>query len=357
MRSYSFNDKEFDGNLWQRIYNEIKKNESYFWKFWGTDAPEAMQMTLLHSLSHYDEDKGNLKYYILSLARTIKRVNGNLIFVDFIENTLQTPVDDDSPDARVDTGSIKDFSEDIIDEIYKDSESYGELSCLALSCMDMFLALCESLMKHDSSIKYYSKPFIRTCLKLNKTYKDFNGKCLEIYQKYGSSMRKFLAYDEQINPKVWREVDYSLIEQKRSKRVVFIDSLGNTIIDADRQSYKLKGFFEGKKVVRVKYEDVFDELCDLYDYNNISPVRFTIGDHTIVRTLGGSVTVVDPEPVNIYELFKMEILTNILRDTNGRHINIGSEYIYLLCDKNAVITVPDRTVLGVDLHFDIEEVM
>lgn len=325
-------------------------------KFCGGDAPEAMQMALVHSLSHYDKEKGSLKYYVMALARTIKRVNGNLVFVDFIDKTLSAPVDnEDELDAEVDLGAIRDFSDTVIEDMYLSIDKSKDVADLALSCMDMFLLLCESLINRDSSTKYYSRVFIDACLKLSKKCMNFNSMCIDIYNEYGDAMKKFLSYSLDKSSK-WKEVDYSMIEQRRSRRIIMVDAFGNEIIDADRQEYIIKGSMQGKRIVRVNYEDAFNDLCDLFDYNDVSPIKFTIGSEFIVRTPGGSLTVVNPEATNIYELLKMEIVTNILKDTGGRFLNIGSECIYLLCEANAEVSVQDRVVAGVPLKFVLQEV-
>lgn len=356
MRSYSFCKKEYDGNLWQIIYSEIERNEGYFRKFWGDDAPEAMQLVLRHCLSHYDEEKGNLKYYIIALARTIKKVKGDLVFVDFMDKTLSSKVDnEDSLQVEVDLGSIKDFSDTIIDEMYMSIDRSKEVVDLALSFMDMFILLCEALINRDSSTKYYSKVFIEVCLRLSKRCKDFNSICIDIYKKYGDAMKEFLSYenDKDIS---WKEADYTMLESRRSRRIIMIDKFGNEIIDADRQPFRMKGSMKGKYIVKVAYEDVYNKLCDIYDYEIMSPIKFTIGSRSVVRTFGGSWTVVNPEATNVYELIKTEIITNILIDTGCRYLNIGSECVYLLCSDKVEINIPSREILGVELNFPIRKV-
>lgn len=354
MKSYSFDGKEIDGNLYFLLWNEITANAGYFRKFCGNDADEAMQMTLEHSLTHYDSEKGSLKYYIMSLARTIKRVGGDLVFVDFLDKTLETK-DADELRPEVNTGTMNDFSDDVVDDMYLSLDKSEEVAELALACMEMFLVLSESLITRDISTKYYSKTFITECLRISKKCKNFNKVCIEIYNMYGDAMKKFISGDIEKVGK-WREVDYSLINSRKSKRITFVDAFGNEIIDADRQNYRLNGSLKDKHIVKIKYEDVYNKICDIIDYQDISPLKFTIGTKYICKTLGGSLSVVNPEITNIYELVKMEILTNLLHDTGGRYINIGSENIYILCDDLSSVNLPYREVAGISLEFDAQEV-
>ena len=79
---------------------------------------EAMQATLIHSLTHYSESKGEMSAYIKALARDITKDNRKLIFVDFLEQTLAEDTDEMSNKPNVDTGRVNDFSNSVVNKNY-----------------------------------------------------------------------------------------------------------------------------------------------------------------------------------------------------------------------------------------------
>lgn len=353
LRSYSFNEDIEYGDLYYRIWNTIQENKGYFLKYCGRDADEAMQMSLLHSLTHFDPALGNLKYYILSLARDITRVGNKLVFVDFLDRTLESEDELETRKSNVDTGSIVDFSDEVIHNMYLEIDKSDEIADLALSYMEMFLLLCESLITRDSSTTYYSKSFISECLDLSRKVVGFNDKCIELYETYGDAMKDFLSWG--IKDSDWREADYGLLSTRKSRKVVLVDDFGIPILDADKQVYKVSGRLDGKRIVRVRYSNIHYRMCSEIIKGDITKLKFSIGDRFIVRTYGGSVTLVNPNMVNVCELIKMEIITNILQDTNARYLNIGSDYIYMLVNDKA--SIPERKLYDMTVKFNIEEVM
>lgn len=359
MKSFSFNPSEVDGNLYYEIWAEINNLRYYFKKFNSNEAEEAMHLAFMHSITHYDAKKGGLKFYIMALARTIEKGDNDLVLVDFLEQT----VSDDAQDMGVfSTRSYNDhinevnIDDAVVEKLYLSINRYPEVAELALAFMPMFLTLCKSIKNKDSSSRYYSDIFIRESLKISKKCKNFNQICLQIYEQYGKAMSDFLAYDKE-DKQNWREVDFSFIRGHWSKRIFLCDNNGTPIADADMQPYKLKGDLGGKAVYKVEYVDLWYSLCDIIDERSISPLSFTIGEHVVYRTLGGNYTIVDPHIDNVYELFKMEILTNILFDTEGRIMNIGSQCFYILCKPMENLQLPKRSISGVNIDLRLEQVL
>lgn len=100
--------------------------------------------------------------------------------------------------------------------------------------------------------------------------------------------------------------------------------------------------------------DLWDRLCDLIDSYETNECKFIMGDNFIVRTLGGSYSILNTDLYNFYDLIRSEIVTNILYDTNSKLLNVGTECIYILASAN--ITLPKRIVKGIPIEFDIEDI-
>lgn len=346
--------KEVDLTFFYDINNELSNLRWYFYKFTGKNADEAMQRTLLHTLTHFNPERGDLGAYIKKLAREITKENGKLIFVDFLEQTLSDDSDEEELQASVDTGRVSDFSTTVIDDIEKSVNRREEVVSLALTFMDKFLLLCKALICHDTSTKYYPQPFIDECLRINSKCQNFNELCLLIYDELGSDFEWFLSLDED-NIGTWGEADHLLISQHQSKRVKIIGENGGTDIDADVDAWCISGKLglgdDRKRVIQVYYYDVWEMMCDLIDDTETNEMKFVVDNNYIIRTMGGSLSIINPVLYNEYDLVRLEILTNILKDTGGRILNVGSENIYLLCTPDYEIKENNRVIRGKEINF------
>ena len=92
--------------------------------------------------------------------------------------------------------------------------------------------------------------------------------------------------------------------------------------------------FESKRILKVTYFDAWLYLCDKIDSNQTNELKLILGDNFLIKTLGGSLSIVNPVLYNIYELLKAEFLTNILYETSGRLLCTGTKSVYILWDKN-----------------------
>lgn len=360
MKSFSFEVDEPIGDNWFEVWREIEKNKRYFLKYCGDDADEAMQRVLIHTLTHYNPDKGSLKYYILALAKNILRRNNKICFVDFLEQTVQEDMEEvnisgSNKNKGVMSENVSDFADDLVNDIYLSEDRYSDVAELALLQMDMFLMLCDALINRDSSTRYYSDSFIKSCLKISKKCNNFNELCLRIYYEYNIEMKDFLSKDMD-KYGTWKEADFVYIGKRTSKRVILVDNYGNTITDADKEYFSIKGNISGKKIVKVGYNSIYEKILSLVDSDNTNCMKFFIGNQYIVRTLGGSHSIINPPLYNIYDLVLAEIVTNLLRDIDGILLCVGSENLYCLCNENKNIAIPDRRVRGIDLHFNYEVV-
>lgn len=354
MKSYSFELGEIAGSRYYTIWSEIQANRLYFRKFCGAEADEAMQTALVHSLKHFDENKGSLQGYIKALAKTLAYPDGRCICVDFLEQTLDD--NDNSEERRQLIKHDSDFSSELIDEMYLSVDRSSEVADLALGNMDKFIILCKAIKSKNSTTMYYSETFVRSCLEMFKKCKNFNEVCLELYEEYGKEMEEFLSLDEN-NIGSWCEADYTFLNSRKSRRVVLLNESGTLIDDADNEEFYVKGSIKDKKIIRIKYKDVYENMLDLIDSPCTNEIKFVIGERFIIKTLGGSLTVCSPNLYNIYDLVLDEILTNLLKDIrNSSILNIGSECIYLLCRNDCKLEIPERIIRGIPLNFDVEEV-
>ncbi len=357
MKSFSFMPDGVGGEFFYDVWSEISKLQWYFYKFTGNNADEAMQCTLMHVLSHFDSSKGNLSAYIKKLAREITKDNGRLIFVDFLEQTVHGGQQFGEVDS-LDTGSIEDFSATVVNELDMRRDRMPEIIEIALGFMDKFMILCRALINHDTTTSYYPEAFIKACLKLTRKCPDFNSKCISLYRAYVDEFEWFLSLDDD-NVGTWKETDYLLIQQCQSKRIKMVNSkTGADVVNADLEDWYLTGKFNqgGKKVIKVYYYDLWDKICDMIDDTETNEIKFIIGDIYIIRTHGGSLSIVNPDLFNLYDLVRMEILTNLLQVTNGRVLNVGSDNIYLLCNESFKPQDIHRVIKGLEINLQMEDI-
>lgn len=353
--------KEIDIAFYYEIYEEIQNLKWYFYKFAGVHAEEAMQKTIYHTLMHFNAEKGNLSAYVKKLAREITKENSRLVLVDFLEQTLSDDEDEQVGTSGVDVGNISDFSSSLIEELDMSESRYNDVINLALEFMDKFLMLCEALIKHDTSTKYYPDVFIKNCLKINKRCNNFNKLCLDVYMEHKDDFEWFVSLDEDDDEGAWKEPDFVLIGNSYSKRIKFVNSkTGLDVVNADIEPFELTGKLgtgnTRKRIIRINYNDLWEYFCDLIDDTDTNELKFVIGDSYICKTFGGSLSVLNPDLYNMYDIVRMEILTNILQDTYGRILNVGSECIYLICNSTMNKTCLDRLVHNYPIHLEYEDI-
>ena len=357
MKSFSYiNSFNIDDSLYYLLWSEIEKLRRYFSKFCGQNTDEAMQATLMHALTHYTEAKGEVSAYIKALARDITKDNGRLIFVDFLEQTLAEDNADDSNKPKVDAGSISDFSGVVVNKLMISSHKRKEIAELALCFIDKFMLMCEAIINRDTTTNYYPDIYIKECIKLSRGCENFNQICVSLYNEYRDKFIEFLSYNTKTQGE-WRETDFPLISQSMSKRFKFVcPDTGQVVEDPDIEEFKLVGNLGNKRVLKVYYYDIWEMMCDYVDSPDINVMRFTIDDSYIIRTLGGSITVVNPDLFNIYDLCRTEILSNVLHNLNCRCISIGSENFYLLANGDDEIDIPKRIVKGIPIELKAEDI-
>ena len=360
LQSYTFDTDVVDVKFYYDIWKEIENLKWYFYKFAGRRADEAMQATFIHAIYHFDRHKGSLNTYIKCLARVITKEAVKEISVDFLEQTLskESSDKDTANNPKVYTGSIKDFTDDVVEDLDYDKALRHDLVCLALEFMEKYILLCNALIRHDTSTTYYPDSFIKSCMRINNKYEDFNQNCINLYFENEELFDWFINIDNKNQGEEWKETDYLRINSNLSKRVKFINSdTGELVKNADKESFYVSGKYTGKRILKIRYIDVWNLMCDLVDSNETNEIKFVLDNHYIIKTFGGSYSVLDPDLYNIYDLVRTEIVTNLLRDTGGRLINIGDTNIYILCEERCKDRIDNtRVIRGYPIKFDYMDI-
>lgn len=357
LKSYSYMPPEMDISFYYEVWEEITRLKWYFYKFAGINADEAIHRTLIHTLTHFQPEKGNLSSYIKKLAREIAKDNSRLVVVDFLEQTLASDDEELVSKPTVDAGNVQDFSQEVINDIEFNKNRRSEVVELALEFMDRFIILCEALEKHDTSTRYYPEIFIKQCLSIDAKCGNFNQLCLDLYKEFGDEFKWFTSLADIRSPE-WREADYLLINSHKSKRFKLCNvATGLEVEDADLEDFKFVGTLgRNNRILKVRYYELWEMMCDLIDSSETNEMKFIIDDSYIIRTFGGSFSVINVDLYNEYDVVRMEILTNILQDTNGRILNVGSEHVYLVYSTDFKMQKNIREVYGHVIEFDYVDI-
>lgn len=318
-----------------------------------------MSKTLFHTLTHFNKEKGNLSAYIKKLAREITKENSRLVYVDFLDQTVSDDDEIGEPPQRNLGGSVRDFSDDVAEEMMLAENRRGEVVNLALEFMDKFILLCDALKRRDTSTRYFPDVFIKSCMDINSRCRNFNQLCFDVYEEYGDDFQWFLELDTRSEN--WRESDFMMLKNSGSKRLKLVSPrTGLEVEDADVDRYVIQGKLgdgtSRKKVIKVAYYDVWSMMCDLVDATETNELKFVIGDSYIIRTFAGSRSGLNTDLYGMYDLIRNEILTNVLLDTGGRVLNVGSENFYLVCNANMEKSCLERSVHGYDLKIDYVDI-
>lgn len=356
----SFMHQEVKPRDFYEAWNEIEKMRYYFYKFAGPNAEEAMENTLMHVLTHFDSSKGYLPDYVRKLARTIEKKNNRLVLVDFLEETVS---EDDTEEVSTGYNGVKrsqDVADEAIENIMQNENYFKDVEKLALEFMDKFVILAKALMQHDTNTTYYPEPFIKACMDLMHKYSNFNQACIDIYRDNIEDFQWFLELEKQTDVD-WRETDYLLFAQRESKRVLLVNrKTKESVKDCEKEPFLVKGNLgtktNPKYVLKVDFSKAWHTMCDLIDDLYSNEMKFVLGDNYIVRTLGGSYSVVNPIKTNMYGLVRDEILTNVLLMFNCRILSVGKTTAYVLANDLDICQNYVFTIKGVTVDFTISQV-
>lgn len=362
LNSFAFEQPEVTVKMMGTIWQEIERNESYiYYNVPNNDTKAnvmlAKQMIFLHAIHHFDAQEEKLQRYIRKLAKTIYKTttNGLEIAVDFSDGNMVYAVgttEGTKPNevnlvTKTPDKVTPDFSADIIDALYRKEELQQNLYSMVLDNLVEYVTLCKTLLSGDIDNLNFSVSFTKQCLALSHQYKeDFNTACLDLYNTYKEYFDRFASESQDKNidniETLWYEADYNLIVKKKSKRIIFYNKKTNKPVeDVEKEKFYIigaKNISDGKKILKVDFKDAWQHMCDLVDASQTNEMKLILGDNFLIKTLGGSLSVVNPASYNMYELLRTEILTNILYETSGRLLAEGEGTVYILWD-NAWTTV------------------
>ena len=354
MKSISIAHDELDSSLCYDAWTIIQKFKFYFQKVSHGDGNELMLSVLEHVLQHYNPDYGELAPYILSLSRTMSKRDVRVTPVDFLEWTLTDEID---RQASV-SGNQADLVDEVMTRIDTTEDKVVAVIELALSNMTFFNLMCESMVNMSSTTKYFPDYFRKSCLKLLSRCggKKFTDICMYIYRKYKSDFNKFMGSDVENAGKAWRELDKGVIQRNTSKRIILVEKGTNIPVkDPDKCEWEIQGILGERRILKVPYIDLMNIMIDFIDSDEINPIKFTIGESYICRTLGGSLSVVNTNLFYQYDNFKLELLTNLVYDLDARILVCGEESVYMLANKDYP-QMPERVIRGIPVAFEVVDV-
>ena len=182
LKSYSFMDSEVPLAFYYAIIEELKTLEGYLYSFNGVRADEARQRVFMHTITHYNPNKGqNLNAYLKSLIRDILKEGHRVVSVDFLEQTAYVDDDNNTNSANgepIDTGKIPDFVDNLVEDMCIKNDLTTDIISLALKYPANFVMLCKSLRTFNSSHDKFDPAFKRECLRIYRSGTNFNNACM-----------------------------------------------------------------------------------------------------------------------------------------------------------------------------------
>lgn len=358
MKSISFSKTEFNKSLCYEVWTCIHQYRFYFRKISnGRDSNELMMDVFDHMMEHYNPECGQILPYMLTLARTMSKTSNKDIPCDFLEDTLADALDEQLNSEIKDDSEMLETVSVRIDTT--DSQMISVIK-LALSFMNFFNMMCEALINRDSTTRYFPDPYIKSCLRLSNRCgaEKFNRLCLDLYRGYKSKFNWFLGSLDCDSS--WRELDSGLVSKNESKRIRLLKKGTNIeCSDPDTEEWEVSGVLRDKKIFKVPYQKVRKQVLAMVNANEISPLKFIIGDTYICRSLGGSLSVINAPFSSQEEVFKLEVLTNCIHDLYARYLAWGSECVYMLASPRSdgsFAKIPFRLVGGIALDFSAIDV-
>ena len=370
MKSLTFMRAEIALQLYYDAWNALQRYRYLFLRDGRGDADELMARVFEHILHHYTKEKGDLEPYLVSLSHSMGKWDGRMLPVDFLENTLSDEVDRQA--AR--SGVSSDLVDDVLQRLDTFDEKYVALTELALEFMLPFNTMCRHWRSQSSAYVYFPDGFKESALKLMKRFgsgTDFYKVCQSIYLKHHSDFELFMQPRPKHNIKTpddgifnWHNVEQGSLKHGKSKRVRLIkpgtkgqgpDGKGIPCKDPDKHPYEIYGKLYGSRLVKVYYKDLFDLVVDYLEDDTMNPLKYTIGDSYICRSLGGSLSTINPSLFEMYNVFRLELLTTLLYDmgTKSKYLACGSECVYLLVnlkEDGTLPTIPQRNISGIQIN-------
>ena len=341
-----------DCTLVYEVEEVLQQMDGYFYKFCGKEADEARAKVLLHTLTHYKSEKGDLKPYIKSLIRDILKDGGKLVCVDFLEETVSEDDSDTEGSKFQNLTRVPNFVDKLIAD--NDDVVFDLVSKLVLTSLRDFLLLSQSLISGSINVFGFSRPFIENCLKITKEHPRFNEVCVKVYDLYKDDINYFLSCEEM---GYLYEADFT--KSVYSQQVAIVDRYtGFKLPDPDRlpdDELLIKGKLGDRVIYRIDYLDILENIEAMYSDTKASFLRLTIGNYYIARNLSGQVIYGNPSIQSLLSVAKHELLSTLQKFSLGRLLVAGSEHFYMLCPR-LEDTVLEATIADTSFKLVFEEV-
>ncbi len=343
------------------ISQTIMGLKNYFRKFnYDNTSDEVMQQAFEHACKHYDPTIGSLSPYIKKLAQTLSKNKDKVSSVEYMDCYMTSKTDSGCLEAV----TFVDFYADEV--VIDDNLSYNlrqDIVELALGYMEDFSKFVKSFRTLNTSTLRLKEYFKRNVHKLCSRYGDASLVTKEmtaLYEEYEEDFIWFLELElgeEDVGK--WVEKNDRNLRVSRSRiRLVSKDNVPN--FDADYDEYILEGNLvpTQKRVLKVDFEQVWEDMCDKLDSDETNECVFIIGNNRLVRTYAnGIMEELNIDLYKVYDIIREEIATNILKDLGGHLLHLGSKSVYLLVNtSHTPYEIPKRIIKGYEIGFQITDI-
>lgn len=330
----------------------IEELQNYFRKFNGVVADEAMARAYIHACRKYSSDTGDLKPYLKSLARSIMLTEEK----DIPNEEIEAMAVDNST-------SVEELA---TEELQFNSVKDKMVSSVLMADLEAFLKLGYLLNHSDDTLSkvFLNKSFKKVCTSVLASVDSgsFIMSVRLLYEQYQDIIMWFLEQSEFTTESSYRYRvgNDTYINKMKSRRAVLVgidNKPINKVVKEDTK-LRLKGYTAGKKIYRVYYYELLNQILMKADSYTTNELVLVIGKNRLVRTCGGVFTAVNTSWEDLYDVFFYELLTNILASSKCRLLTYCYNYVYLLGEDSYVgDTIKFQGMIGFgDIELGIERV-
>lgn len=349
LKSLSYYESKIE--IMAEIAVTIDTLKGYFRKFNGAASEEAMSRAYIHACRKYSPESGELKPYIKSLARSVMLTGEKDIPEEEIEGMA---IDNSKPVEEV-----------ALEGIQFNSIKNKLVSSVLMSDLEAFLKLGYILNNENAiSSVFIPKKFKQTCSKVLATTDSgsFIAAIRLLYSNYKDIIMYFLEQAEFTTDKYlkYKEGNVSYIDKKKSRRAVLVgeDNKPITGVLKRNQRLRLKGYTGCKKIYKVYYYELLNQILMKADVYSTNELVLAIGTNRLFRSCSGKIIGVNSDWESLYDVYFYELLTNIVSSSKCRLLTYCYDYVYLLGEDEYVdkeISFKGMVGFG-DIQLPLEEV-
>lgn len=362
------------------ILDALEEHDKLFW-FYQKGNPalvdEAKQRVFEYTCTHYNPTKGTISGYVNALTATpfskdIRRakkeipmsVAASTVGIDDSEcnRTLEETVAVSNVE-KTETGFASvcgrvspDFT-DLAVGIITAEELEINVPKLFLEYPDDIHILFSKINEQDGKRYTFNESFMRKFNKLRE-YDGYLEKMLALYNKYLADFDLFLnqlKYELCNADFKFYETDFrSLKPQSNGTRVC--DKSGRIYSDYDTvgAKYITSPLTKNHVIVQLNYRSFLDMIHSIVRVDNTSALKLQIEGEYTLRTLAGSIiSDINPSYDEFLQLQLYEYISNALRTCNGKLLNIGSNNVYFLVNRDKVKLLRNKGyVRGIPIRYD-----